>query len=141
MYRRGRYGSSLILLNVLPELLGFEIEKMKLMLKYVVAIFVLSFPIIAISAPVLQAVNQTPYSIHIFPNEGMFVFYANVTSGDLPGCSGNNRWSIKTDKPGAKELISMIIAARTAGRTVTVMGDGTCNPDGYGYLVSYVYYN
>jgi len=111
------------------------------MIKKILIFVFIILPSMTVAAPALQAVKQAPSSVHIFPQQGMFVFYATITSGTLPSCSGDNRWSIKTDKPGAKELISMIIAARTSGRTVTVMGDGTCNPDGYGYQVSYMYYN
>lgn len=103
-------------------------------------------PSVTLAAPpVLHANNEKPYAVHAFPQAGMFVFYANTVSttvdGLLPSCSGDHRWSIKTDSPGAKETISMIIAAKTSGRTITVKGNGTCNPSGYGYLVSYLYLN
>lgn len=89
----------------------------------------------------ITASQQVPYNIHIFPQNGMFVFYANITDGDLPSCNGDHRWSINTDKPGAQELISMVIAARTAGNVITVKGTGDCNPDGYGYQVNYLFYD
>lgn len=89
----------------------------------------------------LRASKQDPYQVHIFPNGGMFVFYAKITSGTAPSCSGDNRWSIKTDKPGASALISMVIAAKSSARTISVVGTGKCNPAGYGYEVSYLYYN
>lgn len=89
----------------------------------------------------ITAGGQIPESVHVFPNSGMFVFYATLTAGSSPECFGANRWSIKTTKPGAKELISMVIAAKLAKRTISVIGSGHCNPDGYGYEVMYLYLN
>lgn len=89
----------------------------------------------------IAAINQAPHTVHVFPANGMFVFYATVTSGTLPSCSGDNRWAVNTDKPGAKELISMVIAAKVSGRTIHVHGSGNCDPSGFGYEINYLQLN
>lgn len=101
--------------------------------------------LLVISLPVLSeqftANNQQPGSVHIFPNSRMFVFYADVTSGVSPTCSGENRWALNTSYPSAKELISMVITAKATGKTMPVIGSGNCNQGGYGYEIHYLYLN
>ena len=95
----------------------------------------------SINAQQFVAANQKPTGVHIAPGHGILVFHAIVTSGTKPSCAGDNRWSIKTDTPGAKELISMVIAAKVSDRTITVHGDGNCDSSGWGYKISYMYLN
>ena len=75
---------------------------------------------------------------HIFPHNGVFVFNARVTEGELPDCSGNNRWAIKTDVAGAQALISLVISAKVSNQVVTVVGNGECDESNFGYRVGYV---
>lgn len=69
----------------------------------------------AVNASSCRAAEQIPYNIHMFPNSGIFVFYAQVAEGDMPSFNGDHRWSIALDQPGADVLISMVIGAGTAG--------------------------
>ena len=109
------------------------------MIKSFIAVLIFSISTVAYSA-VPVAVKQLPKDVHMFTT-GVFVFYADVTEGDqIANCSGNNRWAINASSTGAKEIISMVIAAKVAGQTITVVGTGNCNPNGgSGYGISHLY--
>lgn len=105
---------------------------------FLLTLLVMSFPVFSEQ---FTAANQQPRAIHIFPSSGMFAFYADVTSGIPPTCSGDNRWALNASYPGAKELISMVITTKATGKTISVIGSGNCNQGGYGYEISYLYLN
>jgi len=110
------------------------------MVKMFVLFLLLSFFSVVFSAE-FTAKEQEPRSVHMFTS-GIFVFYATVTHGVPPACSGQNRWAIKSGSTVAKEIISMVIAAKASSRTITVVGTGNCNPDGgSGYGIRYLYLN
>ena len=111
-------------------------RKMLVIILLTVILYCFATPIIA-----QVASGANPTGVHVFPHQGVFVFYATVTEGELPACSGDHRWAISTDAPGAKELISMVTAAKVANRTITVIGNDACNPTGFGYYVNYLYLN
>lgn len=104
----------------------------------IVAATLLLFSFNSFSQANLVASRVQVSNPHIFPHNGVFVFNAVVTEGELPNCSGNNRWAMQTDAPGAEALISIVISAKVANQTVTVVGDGSCDASNFGYRVGYV---
>lgn len=85
------------------------------------------------------ATQQTVSNIHVYPNLGQFVFSASITSGSLPACAGDHVWAVNTALPGGKEVVSIVLAAKLRGVTVTVVGTGNCNTERFGYEVESIY--
>lgn len=107
-------------------------------MKYILALL-LSFGSLSASAQIAR--DAAPTGIHVFPETGVFVFYATVTEGVRPNCQGDDRWALRTSEPAAAELISMVISATVSGRTVTVVGSDTCDSSQAGYHIQYLYLN
>lgn len=88
-----------------------------------------------------HARSVDPEIVHVYAALNAFIVYAEVNEGVAPTCGAMdaNRWAVGLNSPGSKEIISMVIAAKTAGRKITVLGNGTCDASGQGLYIVALY--
>ena len=60
---------------------------------------------------------------------GSYAFYLTGTRSGKPSCATDDNWSIPNpSSDNAKALLSMVLTAFAAGKTVQVQGTGACDP-------------
>lgn len=76
------------------------------------------------------ASNQSGTVTLIAWADGRFFFSLNgARTGTVPSCSCCNRWEVKSNTDGGRALIAMILSAQGTGKSVTVLGSGSCVAD------------
>lgn len=71
-----------------------------------------------------------------------FFIYVSTLDSDI-GCNtaNTNAFAIDANSAGGRAMIAVVIAAQVAGRTITVVGTGTCSVWGLAETVSQIYLN
>lgn len=84
--------------------------------------------------------EEKPYAVHNYLSAEAFVFNSDVNENPITTtCIAPNRWAVKLGTVGAQEVVSMILSAKVSGKTITVVGDGTCDISGQGYKIVALY--
>ena len=85
----------------------------------------------------------TVTNIIVRQSDGLHYFYVSGTAVDRPACAAKqNYWMIKDEHSVAgKSQLSMLLTAYASGKTVKILGSGTCSRWGDGEDLNEIHLN
>jgi hypothetical protein len=73
------------------------------------------------------SISGTVGTLIVRQSDGLTYVYINGTATGQPACAVNTYWIIANETSDAgHKLYALLLSAKIAGMTVSVMGDGTC---------------
>jgi hypothetical protein len=106
------------------------------MRKLIAAVLCLFIPVVA------SAGSATGGKIHslIFTKNGTVIFWTTGARSGVPGCAADDRWVLfVSETNNAQSMLSGLLAAYSAGKSISVVGTGRCDYENGGESMEFFY--